>query len=252
MTTTPAVSFKDVSFAYETAPVLQDVNLTVPPHELLWVVGPNAGGKTTLLKLILGLLTPDSGQVRTLGQTPHRARHHVGYVPQWTNHDPQFPITAFDVVLMGRLQSRWRPRYTRADRDVAFGALDDVGLADVADRSFSELSGGQRQRILIARALATEPKLLLLDEPNANVDLAAENRLYEIIGGLKSRMAILMVTHDLGFVAETVAGVVCVNRQVVVHPTSDITGEIIHEIYGEHVRMIRHDHRCSEKGHEHD
>lgn len=251
MTKTPVITFQDVSFAYEAAPIVENVNLTISRGELLCVVGPNGGGKTTLLKLMLGLIKPDTGRVRVFDLPPTQARHRIGYVPQHNNYDPQFPITALDIVLMGRLQSRWRPRYSRNDKNIADDALAQVGLADIADHTFSQLSGGQRQRILIARALATEPEILLLDEPTANIDLAVESRLHETLAQLKSRMTILMVTHDLGFVSDIVASVVCVNRQVVVHPTSDITGEIIHDIYGEPVRMIRHDHRCSEGGHQH-
>ena len=252
MTASAVIAFEDVSFAYETVPIIENVNLTVSRGELLCVVGPNGGGKTTLLKLILGLLKPDTGRVRVFEQPPLQARHRIGYVPQHNNYDPQFPITAIDVVLMGRLQNRWRPRYSRKDRQIAANALAQVDLADISDQAFAQLSGGQRQRVLIARALATEPEILLLDEPTANIDLAVESKLHGILAKLKGRMTILMATHDLGFVSDIVASVVCVNRQVVVHPTSDITGEVIHDIYGEPVRMIRHDHRCSERGHEHD
>lgn len=173
----------------------------------------------------------------------------MGYMPQHGHHDPQFPVTVMDVVLMGRLGNRWGGRYARTDKEAARVALAEVGLGEVSTRLFQSLSGGQRQRVLIARALACEPDLLLLDEPMANVDVLVENRLVQILQELNRRMTILMVSHDLGFVADIVKSVVCVNRCVVVHPTSEITGEVIRDLYGGDIRLVRHDHRCSEQGH---
>jgi len=180
----------------------------------------------------------------------------VGYMPQHLRYDPQFPVTVMDVVLMGRLGGGglagalgW---YRRADRRAALDALAEVNLREHASRPFSDLSGGQQQRVLIARALCAGPELLLLDEPTANVDARIEAQLLEILQELNRRMAVVMVSHDLGFVLDMVRTVVCVNRRVVVHPTSELTGQVIQDIYGGDVRMVRHDHRCSAQGHEHD
>ncbi|MFH1742106.1 MAG: metal ABC transporter ATP-binding protein [bacterium] len=251
----PVVSFENVNFAFDGLPVLEQANLTVGQNELMCIVGPNGGGKTTLLKLILGILQPQTGTVRVFGDTPERARRRVGYMPQHVHYDPQFPVTALDIVLMGRLGQAGLPGlfgwHGRANREVALEALREVEMVDLADRPFSALSGGQRQRVLIARALSCQPQLLLLDEPTANVDPRAEERLFDILRALNQRMTILIVSHDLGFVPEVVKSVICVNRRVVVHPTSDITGEVIKDIYGGDLRMVRHDHRCSEKGHTH-
>ena len=161
-------------------------------------------------------------------------------------------MTVRDVVLMGRLGGRWGGPYSKADKQAAATALAEMELTELKDRPFRTLSGGQRQRLLIARALACEPDMLLLDEPTANVDLMVEQKLHEILRNLNRRMTILMVSHDLGFVSQIVESVICVNRRVLVHPTSDITGEVIKDIYGGDLHMVRHDHRCSEEGHSSD
>lgn len=249
---TPAViRLEGVSFAYDGAPTLENVTLEVHEREFVSVVGPNGGGKTTLLKVILGLLRPSKGVVRVFGEQPRRVRHRVGYTPQHALYDPRFPVTVMDVVLMGRLEHHWAGRYSKADKQAARAALAEMELADLGARPFDSLSGGQRQRALVARALVCSPDLLLLDEPTANVDSRAENRILEILQELNRRMTILMVSHDLGFVSTMVRSVVCVNRSVVVHPTSDITGEVIKDLYGGDYRMVRHDHRCAEDGHTH-
>jgi zinc transport system ATP-binding protein len=240
----PALTFDHVCFSYGPQTVLDNVGFSIADGESVCVVGPNGGGKTTLVKLILGLLSPNSGEIRVFGESPKTARRRIGYMPQHLLYDPLFPVTARDIVLMGRL----RPGGVRGifgwpngeDRRAAQEALRQVGMEDVARRPFSSLSGGQRQRVLIARALAGGPDLLLLDEPTSNVDSLVEARLLDLLRELNQRMTIVMVTHDLGFVSEMVQKVVCVNRRVVVHPTSDISGEIIHDIYGGHVRMVQH------------
>ncbi|HIJ64502.1 MAG TPA: ATP-binding cassette domain-containing protein [Candidatus Hydrogenedentes bacterium] len=246
-----AVALEGVSFAYNGAPVLEDAALRIGEREFVCVVGPNGGGKTTLLLLILGLLQPRCGQVRVFGGLPRHGRRRIGYSPQHARYDPRFPVTVLDVVLTGRLERHLGGRYSATDKKAALAALDEVGLAGKLGWPLGALSGGERQRVFLARALACEPDLLLLDEPMSNVDLAVENRLIEILQTLNRRMTIMMVSHDLGFVADVVETVVCVNRKVVVHPTSAITGAIIQDIYGGDVRMVRHDHRYAEEGYTH-
>jgi len=238
----PVIEMEHLSFSIGGLGVLEDVTLTVRERDFVCIVGPNAGGKTTLLKLVLGLLRPTAGTVRVFGGIPARSRFRIGYMPQHTSLDPRFPVTVLDVVLMGRLtgSSRFGP-YGRKDREEALLALEMLQLAGVRRRSFAELSGGQRQRVLIARALVSSPDLLLLDEPTSNVDAVLETELFELLNRLNERMTIALVSHDLGFVSRYVKRVVCVNRRVADHLTSEITGEMIHEIYGSDVRMVRHD-----------
>ncbi len=244
-----AITLDNVSYAYTHHLVLNDANLAVPRGDFAMVVGPNGGGKTTLIKLILGLFTPTSGTVRLFGAPPKQTWSRIGYMPQYTHVDMAFPVSVMDVVLMGRLTSSRRWRYTAEDREAAHGALEEVGLTDKIKVPFSALSGGQRQRVLIARALCGHPDLLLMDEPTANVDPAAEASIFELLARLNKRMTILVVSHDLGFVSKVVKSVICVNKKVVVHPTSELDGTMINEIYGGDLRMVRHDHRCSHQGH---
>ena len=161
----PIVEIKNVSFAYGGQMVLQDVSLDIRQGDFIAMIGPNGGGKTTLLKLILGLLKPNRGSIRVMDEACHKASHHIGYVPQNVNINRSFPITAMDVVMMGKLEPgrRWK-RVTDADRQDALEALDRMEMAPLADRRIAELSGGQRQRVFIARALVTQPQLLLMDE----------------------------------------------------------------------------------------
>ena len=240
----PVVSLRNVSFSYGHAPVLEDVSFDVGRLESMCIVGPNGGGKTTLVKLILGLLTPQAGEIRVFSRAPRHARVKAGYMPQHVLYDPQFPVTAMDIVLMGRLGRRgiggffgW---HNREDRQAALEALEQVEMAEFRTLLFASLSGGQRQRVLVARALCSRPDLLLLDEPTSNIDTLVESRLWELLRKLNRRMAILMVTHDLGVVSNLVEKVICVNRRVVVHNTREVTGQVISDLYGGHVRMVRH------------
>ncbi len=239
-----AVRLEGVWFGYGRVPVLEDVTLSVAPRETVCLVGPNGGGKTTLLKLILGLLKPERGRVEVFGRPPHHARLRIGYMPQHLRFDPLFPVTALDIVLMGRLgRPGLRGRlgwYGRGDRAAAWEALETVGMRRRGQRLFAALSGGERQRVLIARALCSEPELLLLDEPTANVDPRFEAQLFDIVKKLNRRMTIVLVSHDLGVVSKWVQTVVCVNRRVVVHPTARLTGELLQEIYEGEVRAVRH------------
>ncbi len=241
----PVVTMENVTFSYNGEPVLEGVNLSVERGDFVSIVGPNGGGKTTLVKLVLGLLEPLRGKIRLFGCPPASARHRVGYMPQHSQLDMMFPVNVTDVVSMGFLGKGGLFAFQRrVERDAR---VDDVlrklDIADLRDRPFAGLSGGQRQRVLIARALATDPELLILDEPTSNVDPAHEGELFELLLWLNHRMTVVVVSHDIGFVSRYVRTVVCVNRRVVVHPTSEITGEIISEIYGSDVRMVRHDER---------
>lgn len=244
---TPAVVCERLSFTYGGPLVLQDVDLTIAQREFVSVVGPNGGGKTTLLKLMLGLLQPARGGVRVFGRAPLEVRRRIGYVPQHVQFDLHFPVTVTDVVLMGRLGTGLGIGPTRrADRQAAQTALAEVGLADFHRRPLTTLSGGQRQRVLIARALASEPDLLLLDEPTANLDLLVQGDFFELLHRLNERLTILLVSHDVGFVSQHVKKVVCVSRSVDVHATGALDGRIISELYGGPVRVVHHRHGTHE------
>lgn len=246
----PVIEVKDVSFSYGGPAVLEDVNLCIHRGDFASLIGPNGGGKTTLLKIILGLLKPARGNVFILGGSAEEFRRHLGYIPQKAQFDPQFPASVLEVVLMGRLG--WGQPYgfySKADREHSMNALAEVGLADLCQQAFSALSGGQQQRVLIARALAGEPEILLLDEPTANLDVHMEEAFYDLLVSLNHRMTLVMVSHDLGVVSRLVRTVVCVKQKVMVHPTSDLTGEMIRDMYGGGIRMVRHDIECLHEHH---
>lgn len=250
----PVVCFEGVSFSYGRQLIVEDADFDIYKGESVCVVGPNGGGKSTLLKLMLGLITPEQGHVRLFGESPQQGRSRVGYVPQQIEFDPLFPVSALDVALMGRLQGG-RPGFaSRADHAAAQEALEKMGLADQAKQAFASLSGGQRQAVLIARALAAQAELLLLDEPTAHVDVAAEERLMTSLKALGSELTIITVSHDLAFVSRSVPKVICVNRCVHVHPTIELTEARIRELYGHEVRMVQHahEHLDSHGGHQHD
>lgn len=243
------VEASEVDFGYGRSLVLEEVEFSIVRGESLCMIGPNGGGKSTLLKLLLGLLHPRSGSVRVLGAEPEKTRRRIGYVPQAIRFDPLFPISALDIVLMGRIDRHRIGPYPRRCRDVAKDALDQVGLADYAGRPFSDLSGGERQRALIARALAAEPELLFLDEPTASIDLSVEARFIETLARLREKMTILMVTHDLDLIQAVGDSVLCVNHRVHRH-SLPLSGETIKEIYSG-VRRVEHDRRTRHRQGDH-
>lgn len=240
--TAKAVVFFDrVEFSYDNTPVLSDVSFEIAARDFVAIIGPNGGGKTTIAKLILGLIKPVAGEVRLFGLAPRDACARVGYVPQFAEYDRQFPITVRDVVMMGR-PPRAVGFASRADRAAADEALERVGLAGFQRRSFAELSGGQRQRVLVARALAAHPAVLLLDEPMASVDRGAEEQLQALLRQLNQEMTILLITHDIAVVHETVNRILCVNRTVAFHDSYAVTAPMLRHLYSHGVRVVDHAH----------
>lgn len=249
MTAMDVIELKGVGLERGGQTILREVNLSVAHGDFVAMVGPNGGGKTTLLKLMLGLLSPSRGTVRLLGLPPAAVRSRVGYMPQYSNLDPGFPLAVEEAVLMGRLAPGkglgfWR----REDKDAAAHALEQVGLVEMLRRPLAQLSGGQRQRVLVARALVGAPEILLLDEPTSNADVRSEHEFYDLLQRLNQTMTIVVVTHDLGFVSPYIQHVACVNKDVLFHPTSEVTGEVISAVYGGPVSMVRHDHHNHKDG----
>ena len=234
------ISLKDVSVGYDDRQkVLDHVNLDILPNDFIGVIGPNGGGKTTLVKTILKAL-PYSGEVQyspVIGSDGYRA---IGYLPQVSDIDKSFPISVCEVVLSG-LQARKRlfGRYSAADKAKALQLLDLCGIESIARRSIGELSGGQLQRTLLCRALISDPKVLILDEPANFVDNKFEKELYAILRQLNDRMAIIMVSHDLGTITSHVKSIVCVNRHVHRHNSNVITPEQLHN-YDCPIQIVSH------------
>ncbi len=226
------VEIKNLDFAYGGEAVLEDVNLTVRQKDFMAVIGPNGGGKTTLLKLVLGLLTPAKGTVRVDGKSPQQASPCIGYVPQNVHSNESFPITAIDVVLMGKLEpkKRW-PRRSAANRREAMAALERMEMEAYADKKIGMLSGGQRQRVFIARALVAQPKLLLLDEPTASIDTKGQADFFRLLRELNQDMTVLVVSHDLLVISRYVKSVACVNKKLHYHDQAEITGEMLKTMY---------------------
>ncbi|MEK7298938.1 MAG: ABC transporter ATP-binding protein [Candidatus Margulisiibacteriota bacterium] len=240
MTSTAVVSVENVSFCYGSQPILDQVSLSVDPHDFIAVIGPNGGGKSTLLKLIMGLLDPQSGQVTVFGQSPKAVRHKIGYLSQHQLVDLQFPIDVMEVVLMSRLINGVFRRYSKTDREAALMWLDRLGISHLKRRRINELSGGERQRVFLARALMNEPELLLLDEPDAGVDRAAQTAFFELLKTLNENMAIILVSHDLSAVSTVTKTVACLNRNLVYHTTKELSAQDLEKTYCCDIDLIAH------------
>jgi zinc transport system ATP-binding protein len=226
------VEIRDVSFSYDGHEVLQGVDLDIRQGDFIAMIGPNGGGKTTLLKLILGLFKPDQGSIRVLGLPAEKASHHIGYVPQEVYGNRSFPITVIDVVLMGRLEpGRRLKRRPRQDRTEALEALERIDMASYAGRRIDELSGGQRQRVFIARAMVTKPKLLLLDEPTSSIDAKGQADFFKLLKEINEEVTILAVSHDLMAISTHVKSVACVNKRLHYHGKAEITGDMLEMMY---------------------
>jgi zinc transport system ATP-binding protein len=225
--------------------ILENINLKVYQGEIVAIVGPNGGGKTTFLKTLLGLVKPKTGKVEILGKPPKEAirQHLVGYVPQRINLKKETCLTALDVVLLGLWYLKV-PKNEKVER--AFRAMELLGVKHLADRRFSDLSGGQQQRVNLARVVAAEPKLLLLDEPTTGIDFSGQQTFYELIKELRDQkgFTVLMVTHDVGVVWKYVDKAVCINRKLHFHgePEAILKPEILKMVYGTEVIPLFHKH----------
>ena len=240
---TKAIELNNVSFSYNNGNlIIKDASVDIKSQESVYIVGPNGGGKSTLLKLMLGLLTPNCGEIKVFGEKVTKMRKDIGFTPQYSNFDKLFPISVLDVVKMGCLDLTFLGRHGKKSRKISRESLDRVGMADFANRSFNELSGGQKQRVLIARALACRPKILLLDEPTASVDAAFENYFVsELLPELSKNLTVVVVSHDLAVATNSVDRVICVNKEVHIHPTQSVDGNFIQKFYNYDINFIRHD-----------
>jgi len=233
------IDLQGVNLTFGHIPVLRDINLQIGEEEFFGIIGPNAAGKSTLLKILLGLIKPDSGTIKLFGSEPEKARSRIGYVPQHPGFRRDFPITVLDVVKLGQLGSI----HPTAELPAKLAAaMDAVSLDDLAGRQIATLSGGQLQRVLIARALACEPEILILDEPTANIDLRAEEDIFALLKQYNKHMTIIVVSHDIAFISGYVHRVACLNQSLVCHRTEDISGKTIEALYGAPVKMINHHH----------
>ncbi len=232
------LKIESLNAGYDSNIVLRDVNLTVSENDFIGVIGPNGGGKTTLLKIILGLLKPFSGDV-TFNETLVK-RNSIGYLPQMSAGDITFPITVTDVVLSGLMIGKGvTGRMTPDDRKRAGDVIEELGLGRIRNSSLSMLSGGQLQRVFLGRAVIGSPRLLLLDEPDNFVDTSFENDFYEKLHELNARMAILMVSHDVGTISAHVKSFACVNGKLHYHPSPEITNEQLSD-YDCPIQLVTH------------
>lgn len=222
--------------SYDGKPVLANASMQVYQHDFIGVVGPNGGGKTSLIKAILNLVKPSSGEVEY-----HISKNNVGYLPQVNQLDKQFPISVLDVVRSGRPEKAFS-FFTKAHiSGISRGEelLDEVGALHLRDKAFGDLSGGQMQRVLLCRALMGDPKLLILDEPDTYVDSQFEAALYDKLKELNERMAIILVSHDLGMISSYVKTIACVNKNLHYHPSNILTTEQL-DAYNCPLQIISH------------
>ena len=228
------LEFENVSYAYQNKTnVLDSVNLKIKEKDFLMLLGPNGGGKTTLLKVITGLINPDSGTVRLFNSSVKKSLNRVGYLPQQTDINHKFPISVLDVVLMGTLTAvKEKGESKKQVKEQSIHALERVGCKEISSKRIGEISGGERQRVLLARALVSKPELLLLDEPTSNIDTAGREKLFRLFAELNKEITIVLVSHDISVISMGVKSVACINGSLHYHPAPQITEEMLKMAYG--------------------
>ena len=216
------IDIQNVSFAYDKQMILENINLNVEEKDFLAIIGPNGGGKSTLLKLILGIIKPKSGAISVLGKSPSKSLTHIGYVPQNTNVNTDFPIKVIEVVMMGHVGGK-RPLFGYGKDEIlcAMGALAQVGMEAYAHSKIGSLSGGQRQRVMIARALCAHPKILILDEPTSSIDISGQKEIYELIKKLNENITVIVVSHDISVILQYANKAAHINKSLSYHDISD-------------------------------
>jgi zinc transport system ATP-binding protein len=220
------IEIKNLSFSYDKQKILENINLSVKEKDFLAIIGPNGGGKSTLLKLILGINPIKDGSIHTFGELPKKNLARIGYVPQNTNVNTDFPIKVIEVVLMGHIGEK-RPLFGYAEHEklCALGALEQVGMKAFANEKIGSLSGGQRQRVMIARALCAHPQILILDEPTASIDIEGQKKIYQLLETLNSYITIIVVSHDISVIMQYANTVVHINKTLSYHDVSNLKRE---------------------------
>jgi len=233
------IKFENIYFSYGETLVLEDINFSVKRNDYIALMGPNGGGKSTMLKIILGLIKPQKGVVKIFDKDPVSQRQKIGYLAQYSSFDFSFPINVFDLVLMGRyiINKRY---YSPADKEEVYEALKKVGMEHYDKRHLGSLSGGQLQRTLIARAIVKKPAILLLDEPMSGVDPQAQKSIYDILNKLSKDMAIILITHDTSVVSTDIGSVACLNRTLFYHGSAEGSLGKLAEAYKCPVEIIAH------------
>lgn len=235
------LTIENVNVNFNGFPILRDINLVLQENEFLGIIGPNGGGKTTLLKVILGLIQPTTGRIRIYGRLPLKSRKLIGYVPQYSLFEKDFPISVYDVVAMGRLGNKKLFRKLDSnDRDIIEESLARMQIQSIAGENVGNLSGGQKQRVLIARALASQPKILLLDEPTSSIDTKTGQSFYELLRELNEKISIILISHDIGVVSQYVKKIACLNKDLIFHDSKLITKEMLEKTYQCPVDLIAH------------
>jgi len=237
-----AIEIDSLSVQYNNTNALSNINLSVVESDFLAVIGPNGGGKSTLIKTILGIIKPQCGIIKIFGQKPEKYSYPIGYVPQFSSFSNNFPIKVIDVILSGRLVGRMNlfHRYTERDYKIAEDLMGKLNVSHLKHRQIDQLSGGQLQKVLIARALATEPELLLLDEPTANIDTDSKTQIYEFLKDINSLMTIILVTHDTAAISSYIKSVACLNKKLYYHGEPELENDVIQETFGCPVDLIAH------------
>lgn len=237
-----AVCIENLTVKYRETPAIAGVSLNVEDGDYLGIIGPNGGGKTTLLKAIIGLAPHSSGTIKVYGKKNSSHGRLISYVPQITTLDKRFPITVSDVVLTGMLNHKFILfyKYSQSDKRKADELLNKVGIYKLKERMLSELSGGEFQKMLIARALAVDPRLLLLDEPTASVDARSREQIFSLLNDLNKKMTIILVTHDLSAISSHVKTIACLNGRLVYHGATELNEEVVSALYGCPIDLIAH------------
>lgn len=241
MMNNPLITLQDISAVYDERKVLSHVNLTIYERDFLGVIGPNGGGKTTLAKIILGLMKPASGEINFYRSGKPVSGLGIGYLPQYSDIDKKFPISVYDVVLSGLSKEKsLLGRFKKSHHARVQQIINRVGLEGLESRSIGELSGGQLQRALLGRAIVSEPDIVILDEPNTYIDKRFEAKLYQLLDEINQECAIMLVSHDIGTVLQNVKSVACVNETLHYHPDTEFPEGWFEELFGCPIELLGH------------